>query len=118
MVITLSGAVLFTSGKWDLLEAAQIKLNEVAEALKTQAGHDIVVEGHTDSQGSSTSNMDLSQKRADVVRDYLVKRGIETGRIRGQGIGQNRPIADNSSPEGRANNRRVEIIVQPLKEAR
>jgi outer membrane protein OmpA-like peptidoglycan-associated protein len=118
MVITLSGAVLFTSGKWELLEAAQIKLNEVAEALKSQTGHDIVIEGHTDSQGNAASNMELSQKRADAVRDYLVKRGIDSARIKGQGIGQTRPIADNTSPEGRANNRRVEIIVQPLKEAR
>lgn len=118
MVITLSGAVLFTSGKWDLLEAAQIKLNEVAEALKSQNGHDIVIEGHTDSQGTAASNLDLSQKRADSVRDYLVRRGIDGARIKAQGIGQTRPIADNTSPDGRANNRRVEIIVQPLKEAR
>jgi outer membrane protein OmpA-like peptidoglycan-associated protein len=118
MVITLSGAVLFTSGKADLLEAAQIKLNEVANALKSQSGHDIVVEGHTDSQGSPSSNSELSKKRADAVRDYLVSRGIESSRIRGEGLGQGRPIADNSNPEGRANNRRVEIVVQPLKEAR
>jgi outer membrane protein OmpA-like peptidoglycan-associated protein len=118
MVITLSGAVLFASAKSELFEAAQIKLNEVAEALKTQTGRDIVVEGHTDSQGTAPSNVELSQKRADAVRDYLVKRGIDSARIRGQGIGQTRPIADNTTQEGRANNRRVEIIVQPAKEAR
>jgi outer membrane protein OmpA-like peptidoglycan-associated protein len=118
MVITLSGAVLFTSGKWELLPAAQIKLNEVAEALKAQSGRDIVVEGHTDSQGTPASNLELSKKRADSVREYLVGRGIETGRIRSEGLGQTRPIADNSNPEGRANNRRVEIVVQPLKETR
>lgn len=114
MVITLSGGVLFASAKSDLLASAQVKLNSVAEAL-TQQDPDskIVVEGHTDSQGGESYNQDLSQRRAQAVRDYLVSRGIAADRVTSQGFGFSRSVADNKSPEGRANNRRVEIVVQP-----
>ncbi len=114
LVITLSGSVLFASAKWDLLPAAQMKLNEVATALtKEDPTSKMVVEGHTDSQGAADYNQDLSQHRAQAVRDYLVTRGIASDRITAQGFGSTRSIADNTSPEGRANNRRVEIVVQP-----
>jgi outer membrane protein OmpA-like peptidoglycan-associated protein len=114
MVITLSGSVLFVSNKSDLLAGAQVKLNDVADALTKQDSESkIVVEGHTDSQGGATYNQDLSQKRAQTVRDYLVTRGIAADRLTSQGFGLTRPIADNASAEGRANNRRVEIVVQP-----
>lgn len=114
MVISLSGSVLFASAKSDLLPAAQMRLNEVADALiKQDPLSKMVVEGHTDSQGSAGYNQDLSQRRAQSVRDYLVTRGIASDRITAQGFGPARSIADNNSPEGRANNRRVEIVVQP-----
>lgn len=114
MVITLSGAVLFTSGKSDLLPAAQVKLNDVAKALIEQdPDSKMVVEGHTDSQGAAAANQELSQKRAQSVRDYLVSRGIAGDRVTAQGFGPTRPVGENNSPEGRANNRRVEIVVQP-----
>ncbi len=114
MVITLSGSVLFASGKSDLLPDAQVKLNDVAKAL-TQQDPDakIVVEGHTDSQGAASFNQDLSQKRAESVRSYLVSHGIASDRATAQGFGPSRSIADNGTAEGRANNRRVEIVVQP-----
>jgi outer membrane protein OmpA-like peptidoglycan-associated protein len=114
MVITLSGSVLFVTNHSDLLPSAQVKLNEVAGALtKQDAESKIVVEGHTDSQGEASYNQDLSQRRAQSVRDYLVSRGIAADRITAQGFGLTRPIADNASAEGRANNRRVEIVVLP-----
>jgi outer membrane protein OmpA-like peptidoglycan-associated protein len=113
MVITLSGGVLFESAKWTLLPAAQTKLNDVADALtKQDKDSTMVVEGHTDSQGKADMNQELSQKRADAVRTYLVSRGIAADRITAQGLGPSRSIADNASPEGRANNRRVEIVVK------
>ncbi len=118
MVITLTGNVLFASGKWDLLAGAQIKLNEVAEALKAQKDRDIVVEGHTDNQGTAQSNLELGQKRAEAVRSYIVSRGVDAARITATGIGAARPLIDNSTAENRANNRRVEIIISPPKEAR
>jgi outer membrane protein OmpA-like peptidoglycan-associated protein len=115
MVITLSGGVLFVSNKSDLLASAQMKLNEVADALvKNDSDSKIVVEGHTDSQGGATYNQDLSQRRAQTVRDYLVSRHISADRVSAVGFGLTRPIADNATAEGRANNRRVEIVVQPV----
>lgn len=118
MVITLSGAVLFASGQSELLASAQAKLSEVSDAL-TQHNPDsaIVVEGHTDSQGKPDFNVELSAKRAQAVRDYLASHGVASDRIRAVGLGFSRPIADNKTPEGRANNRRVEIIVQPLQKS-
>jgi outer membrane protein OmpA-like peptidoglycan-associated protein len=114
MVITLSGSVLFASAKSDLLPTAQTKLNDVADALAKQDPlSKIVVEGHTDSQGGASYNQDLSQHRAQSVLDYLVSRGVAKDRLTAQGFGPTRAIADNGSPEGRANNRRVEIVVQP-----
>jgi outer membrane protein OmpA-like peptidoglycan-associated protein len=113
-VITIPGSVLFASGKTALLPGAQEKLALVADALKNQDDRQIVVEGHTDTQGTDASNQELSQGRAQTVRDFLVSRGVPSDRIRAQGLGSTRPVADNRSPEGRANNRRVEIIVQPI----
>jgi outer membrane protein OmpA-like peptidoglycan-associated protein len=115
-VITLSGSVLFESAQATLLPSALVKLNDVADALtKSDPESRMVVEGHTDSQGTGTFNRELSQRRADSVRDYLVSRGIAADRIRAQGMGSDRPVASNANPEGRANNRRVEIVVEPAK---
>lgn len=116
MVITLSGSVLFPSNESTLLPGAMVKLNEVADALiKGNPDSTIIVEGHTDSQGKRDYNMDLGRKRADAVRDQLVQRGVAADRIKSVGIGPDRPIAENTTAEGRANNRRVEIIVEPPK---
>lgn len=113
-VITLPGNVLFASARWALLPEAMNRLNAVADALKNQEDHKMVVEGHTDSQGNEGSNIELGSKRAQAVRDYLVSRGIPSEKISSVGIGQARPVASNSTADGRAQNRRVEIIVQPL----
>lgn len=114
IVITLSGGVLFASSKSELLPAAQVKLNTVAETLTQQDPESkMVVEGHTDSQGAAAYNQELSQRRAQTVRDYLVSRGIAPDRVTAAGFGSSRSVADNASPEGRANNRRVEIVVAP-----
>jgi len=115
MVITLSGSVLFATGKSTLLPIAQDKIAEVAKALKDQGFKSILVEGHTDAQGSADKNQVLSLQRAEAVRSYLVREGIPSDKIRADGIGSARPVADNSSAEGRANNRRVEIVVEPFK---
>jgi outer membrane protein OmpA-like peptidoglycan-associated protein len=114
MVITLSGSVLFASNKADLLPSAQTRLNTVAQSLTQQDTESrIVVEGYTDSQGGVAFNQELSQRRAQSVRDYLVSRGMAADRVTAQGLGLTNPIADNATAEGRANNRRVEIVVQP-----
>ena len=113
LVITLSGSVLFASNKATLLPAAQARLNQVAEALMATKERRLIVEGHTDSQGTADYNLDLSQRRAEAVRAYLITRDYPADRIQAHGIGKVSPVADNASPEGRANNRRVEIIIEP-----
>ena len=114
MVITLSGGVLFASGKSDLLPQAQAKLSQVADVLtKQDRDSKILVQGYTDSQGSESFNQTLSQHRAEAVRSYLVSHGIAADRVTAQGFGPANPVADNASAEGRADNRRVEIVVQP-----
>ncbi len=113
MVITLSGAVLFASGKSDLLPIAREKLDKVAEVLQEQdPAKTFVVEGHTDSVGSEENNRRLSQERADTVRSHLVSQGVPANQITAVGKGESTPVADNKTPEGRANNRRVEIVVK------
>jgi outer membrane protein OmpA-like peptidoglycan-associated protein len=118
LVITLSGAVVFASGQSTLLPAARSALDNVAEALKATPERAITVEGHTDSQGSVQSNQQLSQSRSEAVRAYLVSRGIASAGIKAAGYGQDRPIADNKTAEGRATNRRVEIVLAPVPESR
>lgn len=113
LVITLSGSVVFASNQATLLPEAQSRLNQVAASLMAaNKNRKLTVEGHTDSQGAAAYNMELSQRRAESVRSYLISRGYPAELIEARGIGEDRPIADNASPEGRANNRRVEIIVQ------
>ncbi|MFZ3208566.1 MAG: OmpA family protein [Geobacteraceae bacterium] len=112
LVVTLSGSVLFRSAKSTLLSSAQVKLDQVAKALLAFRARNLIVEGHTDSQGSESYNQGLSQRRADAVRDYLVQKGYPADRIQTRGKGEGSPIADNASPEGRANNRRVEIVIE------
>ncbi|HET8939247.1 MAG TPA: OmpA family protein [Polyangiales bacterium] len=113
-VIVLPGSVLFTSGEYKLTAEAQNKLGMIAETLRPQAqSHEIVVEGHTDSKGTPTSNQLLSENRARAVMEFLISRGVPSSAITSVGVGQVRPIADNASTEGRANNRRVEIIIKP-----
>lgn len=111
MVITLSGSVLFASNQATLLPEARTRLEEVADVLLTTRERSIVIEGHTDSQGSESHNLALSQRRADAVRNSLVQRGYQADLIQARGMGEGQPIASNGRAEGRANNRRVEIIV-------
>jgi outer membrane protein OmpA-like peptidoglycan-associated protein len=110
-VITLSGSVLFASGKSELMGKSRDRLNQVAEVLRNEDRR-IRIVGHTDSQGSEEVNQRLSQQRAESVRDHLIAQGVPADRITVEGRGEDEPVADNASPEGRANNRRVEIILE------
>ncbi len=112
LVVTLSGGVLFRSAESTLLPSARVKLDQVAKALMAVSERNIIVEGHTDSQGSTSYNQGLSQRRADAVRDYLIFKNYPADRIQAHGMGKGSPIANNASPEGRANNRRVEIVIE------
>lgn len=81
--------------------------------LKTWGDMKVEVAGHTDSRGSDAYNMRLSERRADVVRNYLISKGIAADRLSAKGYGESQPIADNATDEGRFKNRRVELV--PLK---
>jgi outer membrane protein OmpA-like peptidoglycan-associated protein len=110
-VITLPGNLLFESSKSELLVGARQKLDQVAAALKDQPDRKIRIEGHTDSRGSSATNQALSQDRAQSVASYLLTQGLPADRIQTVGMGASSPVASNDNAEGRADNRRVEIIV-------
>lgn len=110
-VITLAGGLVFATGRAVILPGAQSQLNQVADALKSQAEHHFSVEGHTDNQGTDKINDELSLRRANAVREYLVVRGVAPTAISATGFGSSRPIGDNKTAEGRAMNRRVEIVV-------
>lgn len=112
-VISLNSATLFENGKSELLPAARQNLMQVADTLKLQPDIDLTVAGYTSSTGSEAFNQQLSEDRAASVKDFLVERGIAAERIKTVGYGEDRPIATNDTAEGRAMNRRVEILVQP-----
>jgi outer membrane protein OmpA-like peptidoglycan-associated protein len=111
-VITLAGGVLFASNKSQLLPGATQSLDTIAEALKDQDDKRVLIEGHTDSRGSDATNQALSKARADSVAAHLISRGVTAERVTAVGLGPSRPVADNNTAEGRANNRRVEIVIQ------
>lgn len=113
LVITLPGQVLFESGKSRVMPGARERLNRVAETLQeVDPKARVLVEGYTDSRGSDAYNMKLSQQRAESVRTHLVSQGLDSQRVQAEGLGEGQPIADNGSPEGRAHNRRVEIVIE------
>jgi outer membrane protein OmpA-like peptidoglycan-associated protein len=105
------GGVQFATGTADLSAAARESLARFAGIVASYPALRFVVEGHTDNVGSVTTNNELSLRRAIGVRDYLIAQRIAASSIDVQGLGPSRPIADNATPEGRARNRRVEIVL-------
>ncbi len=112
LVISLSGGVLFEAGGHVLSDPAQGRLATVAKALGAYPDRPVTVVGHTDDRGSDAKNRELSQARAEAVRVYLERHGVPAERLRAVGRGESEPVASNDTTEGRANNRRVEIIVE------
>ena len=96
----------------DLTDPSKALLNRVAEGLKNQTNLRIEIGGHTDSLGSQSYNLTLSQKRARTVRDYLISRGVAANRLQAEGYGEFNPVAENETEEGRAKNRRVEFNIR------
>ena len=104
--------VMFDYNKATIKVESHELLNDVAEVIKENPSiTKISVEGHTDSDGSDKYNKDLSQKRANAVKKYLVKAGIAEDKLEAVGYGEERPIADNSTDEGKEKNRRVEFNI-------
>lgn len=115
-VMTL-GDVLFDAKKAQLGPQAARGLDRLAGFLQQYPQRKVLVEGFTDSSGGTESNQALSEKRADAVRRYLTRKGIDGERIETKGYGEEFPVADNSSKAGRQANRRVEIVVSDEKGA-
>ena len=103
--------VLFQTGKYALSQDAQLKLAKLSGIIQAHPGLNLTIEGHTDTTGTVDFNMKLSQQRADTVREFLIAQGMAPDTITAQGMGQENPVADNSTAAGRKLNRRVEIIV-------
>ncbi|PAU64676.1 OmpA family protein [Pseudomonas indica] len=112
-VIVLSdlGEVLFAFDSAELTEAARARLRDVGGRLQGADVIEIKVQGHTDSVGSDAYNQGLSERRARSVADFLVAQGIPASKLSTEGFGESRPVADNATDTGRAQNRRVEIHV-------
>jgi OOP family OmpA-OmpF porin len=110
LVVTL-GDVLFETGKADLRPGALRNLYPLVTFLQKYPERRVVIEGHTDSVGSEAYNLDLSQHRADAVRDFLLQNGVNAAQLTTHGYGKASPVASNSAAEGRQRNRRVELII-------
>lgn len=108
-IYVLQGMTTFESGKATLTERAKKELKELAEIIKKYPGSVWRIEGHTDSQGSAAFNKKLSQQRADAVKRFLISVGVPDKMLIAEGMGEDYPIADNSTEQGRQKNRRVVI---------
>ena len=113
MVLTL-GDTLFATGKAELRSGATANLDRLGTFLTEYEERTASIEGFTDSMGAEDYNQDLSQRRADAVKQYLVRRGIDPMRLASAGRGENAPVADNESADGRQQNRRVEVVINQI----
>lgn len=109
--VIMPGAMAFSSGSSVVDPAAHESLDRLATAMTAVSAARAAIIGHTDSAGSANYNQRLSEDRAEAVRAYVAGKGVDTGRMSAEGRGEAEPIADNATAEGRAANRRVEIIV-------
>ncbi len=116
--VNLSSEVSFDVDEADIKPGFYGSLNKLASVLAKYDSTIVHVIGHTDSSGSDSYNQQLSERRARSVKDYLSANGVAAGRIRTEGRGESEPRATNATPEGRAQNRRVEIYLKPLVEGR
>jgi outer membrane protein OmpA-like peptidoglycan-associated protein len=101
----------FATNKSIIQSSSYDELNELVEFLKLKPSQKIIIEGHTDSDGNEASNLRLSQNRANAVKEYLISKGISASRLVAKGFGESKPIADNSTSQGKAHNRRTEIQI-------
>lgn len=103
--------IFFATDSFNLLPESTAELDQLVRLLATNKGMDIEISGHTDNEGTEVYNQVLSEKRARSVYNYLLKAGIEPQRLKYRGYGQSVPIATNETPEGRALNRRTELVI-------
>jgi OOP family OmpA-OmpF porin len=117
--VTLSAGALFDTNSDAIKPAGKQQLDDVASKIGgTARVSDIKIVGHTDSIGSAAYNQQLSVRRATAVRDYLAGKGVNAGLMSVSGMGESSPVGDNTTKEGRASNRRVEVSIGVTQQAR
>jgi len=115
IVITFdeNSGVYFDTAKYNINAASQVNLDKLAGVLQEYVDTNVLVVGHTDSVGAEESNMLLSKRRAQAVSSYFTTKGIASSRLTTNWYGEQTPVGDNATPEGRAKNRRVNIVIIP-----
>jgi outer membrane protein OmpA-like peptidoglycan-associated protein len=116
IILNMPSNITFPTDQYAVMPAFYPTLNSVAIVLNKFNKTLVDVNGHTDSTGSLQHNMELSQQRATSVANYLAGQGVDARRMSAMGFGPNQPIATNATAEGRAQNRRVEVQISPLRE--
>lgn len=118
ILINFPSGMLFDFDSSNLRSASRADLADLAASFGKYEGRELMIVGHTDATGTDSYNMDLSRRRAQATADYLISRGIPSSRLRVIGRGEEEPVADNETAEGRQLNRRVEIAVFATEEYR
>src|SRR5512135_1245418 len=113
LYVALPSGILFDVDKTEIKPMAKDSIAKAAEVLLKYPDTYITVEGHTDSTGTMEHNQKLSERRADAVRDQLLRNGVPASRMSIKGYGESNPVADNATPEGRQANRRVQLEIRP-----
>lgn len=116
LILSMPSGITFATDSSTVQSQFRPTLDKVADVLDRYNQTYVDVYGHTDSTGTDAYNQTLSERRAGAVADYLVMRGVESARLETLGYGETQPIASNDTPEGRAQNRRVEIKIVPVRE--
>src|SRR5437762_7550983 len=109
--VTFASGILFPFNSTEILPAGKTNLQELANSLQKYPNSDILIVGHTDSDGTDAYNLDLSQRRAVAASAYLQSLGVPAARLKTAGKGESEPVQPNDTEEGRARNRRVEIAI-------
>ena len=113
-MVSIPASVLFEGRTAELMTTARERLHRVAEAVGEVRPRSVLVRGHTDRSGDDRRDVELSRQRALAVRQYLIAHGVAADRVRAEGAGNAVPAASNASPEGRNENRRIEIVVEAV----
>ncbi|WP_299138909.1 OmpA family protein [uncultured Tateyamaria sp.] len=113
LIVSFPEAILFATGSFAVRPGLQADMGDLAGSLQRYPNSTVQIVGHTDSDGDAAFNQQLSERRANAVADVLMGQGVPFGRIQTFGRGESQPIATNLTPEGKAQNRRVEIVILP-----